>query len=260
MNSVLSNAQPTTAMDFSMTDCNGQVHTLYSELDSGNAIIMEFWMNNCQSCVDAGSVLEVMYQNLKPTCGNNVRYFQTAFNNAELCHDINTWVATNGFSSVPFDSGAAQVAYYGSFGMPTVAVAAGNTHQLLYLSTQGLPVNDTSIIATAIRNYCTTGAGVSENDFQNSVIVSPNPTSGVFNVQTRLPDGQVSKFQNPPAAWAGVQMNSIEVYNVFGECIHQHISTSSHQQIDLREASDGIYFLKINTEQGFIRKKIVVAK
>src|SRR3990172_12800080 len=197
LNSVIANAQPTTAMDFSMVDCNGQFHNLYSELDSGNAIIMEFWMDNCYPCVDAGIALEAMYQNLKTTvCGNKVRYFQTVFNDNDHCNVVNNWITTNGFSSVPFDSGAAQITYYGGFGMPTVAVAAGNTHQLLYLCKQGFPVNDTSVMASAIRNFCTTGAGVSENDFQNSIVISPNPSNGLFNVQCIMANRNTSTINH----------------------------------------------------------------
>ncbi len=150
-------SQPTTALDFSMIDCNGQFHNLYSELNSGNAIIMEFWMDGCAPCIVAGKALDSMYKELKATCGK-VRYYQTVFNDNSHCNVVLNWYNTNGFSSVPFDSGAAQVAYYGGFGMPTVAVAAGNTHQLLYLNNHGFPTGDTALVAAAIKNFCISGS------------------------------------------------------------------------------------------------------
>ncbi|MBI4930338.1 MAG: T9SS type A sorting domain-containing protein [Bacteroidetes bacterium] len=94
------------------------------------------------------------------------------------------------------------------------------------------------------QNYANTSVQKLVNDLQ--INIYPNPTSGQFNVQM--------------SGLANMQMNSIEVYNVFGECIHQHISTSSHQQIDLREAPEGIYFVKIETEQGIVSKKVVLMR
>ncbi|MDO8627782.1 MAG: T9SS type A sorting domain-containing protein, partial [Candidatus Diapherotrites archaeon] len=192
-----------------------------------------------------GIALEAMYQNLKTTvCGNKVRSFQTVFNDNDHCNVVNNWITTNGFSSAPFDSGAAQIIYYEGFGMPTVAVAAGNTHQLLYLCKQGFPVNDTSIIATAIRNYCTTSADITENDFQNSIVVSPNPTEGKFKVQSL-------KFK----------VQDFEIYNAVGEKVNAPLSPCPLSfEIDLSSYHNGIYFLKINAAQGVIQRKIVVTK
>ncbi|MBI4931536.1 MAG: T9SS type A sorting domain-containing protein [Bacteroidetes bacterium] len=76
---------------------------------------------------------------------------------------------------------------------------------------------------------------------KETISVNPNPTRGVFNVQ-------MSKFEN-------VQM---KIYNVYGECVHQHICTSAHQQIDLSEAPKGIYFIRINDSENVITKKLII--
>ncbi|MBI4929735.1 MAG: T9SS type A sorting domain-containing protein [Bacteroidetes bacterium] len=115
------------------------------------------------------------------------------------------------------------------------------------MTEQHTPVQITSLCSVV---------GVEEQQWQEEageIQVYPNPTSGLFNVQ-------MSKLANLPVPQAGVQMNSIEVYNVFGECIHQHISTSAHPHIDLSEAPEGIYFVKIETAQGIVSKKVVVAR
>ena len=53
----------TTIIDFNQYDCNGQYHNLYSELDSGYVIVMEFIMT-CSSCVLAGHALETIIADL----------------------------------------------------------------------------------------------------------------------------------------------------------------------------------------------------
>ena len=173
----------TTAMDFNMSDCaGGKMHHLFDELDSGNAVIMEFFMDNCSPCIDAGKALEPMYQHLKTVCGNKIRFFQTAFNNTYSCQQVAKWTGNNGFPSVPFDSGAVQVAYYGGFGMPTVVVAAGSAHQVLYLANQGFPAGDTVKIDSLIANFCAGGAGVNAIKNIFSFNFFPKPTSDNFIV------------------------------------------------------------------------------
>ena len=84
---------------------------------------------------------------------------------------------------------------------------------------------------------------VSVNNISDGFIanVYPNPNSGVFNVQ-------MSKFEN-------VQM---KIYNLYGECIHQQICTSAHQQIDVRGFSKGVYHLRVTSGNSIINKKIII--
>ena len=243
-------AQPTTAMDFTMNDCaSGQVHNLYSILDSGNAVIMEFFMINCSPCIDAGKALDSMYKKLKVDCPN-VRYSQTSFNNSDKCGAIYNWADSNNFSSVPFDSGAAQISYYGFFGMPTVAVAAGSTHKLLYLLISGgFNDNDTAVITDSIRKFCgpdTTGIPVIKNNFSFSVF--PKPASENFTISLAAKE-------------AGTLV--IELKNVLGE----NIQTLADEKISAGEwkrnfssygLSPGIYFLRMRLNNSVLAGKAVI--
>lgn len=241
-------SQPATAMDFTMNDCaTGQVHTLYSILDSGNAVIMEFFMLNCQPCIDAGKALDSMYKKLKVNCPN-VRFFQTSFNNSDKCGAIFNWWDSLGFSSVPFDSGAAQISYYGFFGMPTVAVAAGSSHKLLYLHTTGaFADSDTSIIADSIHTFCgTSGVMNPENTFSFSVF--PNPASDYFIIRFNAVESGILK---------------IELVNVLGKRIkiisEEKINPGSmSKSISSANIPKGIYFLKMQMNNTAYTDKLVI--
>ncbi len=191
----LAYAQPTVATDFTMNDCNGKMHNLFSELDSGNVVIMEFFMTSCQSCIDAGKDMKPMHQSLVNQYGNKVRFFQTGFNNTYSCATVLNWINTNNFISVPFDSGAYQVAYYGGMGMPTIAIAAGNTHKLLFLNV-GFNTSDTTIMGIEIRNFLdSVYAGVNNINTVVESSVFPNPASEQISISLNSKESGILKLE-----------------------------------------------------------------
>jgi len=196
----ISKAQ-TTALDFNTADCNGNMHHLFSELDSGNVVIMEFF-HTCVACISAANDMKPMIQNLVAQYGNKVRFYVAPEDDSETCTSVQNWVSTNGFSSiaVPFDSGGTQSSYYGQGGMPTIAVAAGNTHQLLYLASSntssGFGTSDTAIIGTAIRNFLdTTFAGIQNMSSAFSIAVFPNPITDNFAISIEVKEPGMLKLE-----------------------------------------------------------------
>lgn len=176
------NAQ-TTAVNFNMSDCNGNMHNLFSELDAGKVVIMEFFMLSCSPCIDAGNALDPMFTRLKATCSNNINYYQFGFTNSYNCSQITNWVTSHNFTSVPIDSGAYQVGYYNGMGMPSIAVVAGKSHKVLYLCNANTAsfdvVKDTAVIADSIRTFFNCKPTGIKKPTQNisSISLVPNPAS-----------------------------------------------------------------------------------
>ena len=78
-----------------------------------------------------------------------------------------------------------------------------------------------------------------------SIEISPNPSSGIFNLQ----------FQNSSL------LKSIDVLNVFGKKIFSSNRISDSQFVlNLSAQPNGIYFLQLKTESGMQNKIIVVNK
>ena len=82
---------------------------------------------------------------------------------------------------------------------------------------------------------------------EDAVSIFPNPSNGSFTIQ--MDKGQLS-----------INHYELSIYDLLGECIYQHIGTSSNLQIDLSEVKNGIYFLQLKTEQGVATKKLVINK
>ena len=168
----------TTAMDFNRMDCNGNMQHLFADLDSGNVVIIEFFMQNCGSCPIAGDKIEALKADLLAQFPGKIKSYAIGFNNTYSCASNAAWVNSNGFTAVPMDSGAAQVAYYGGMGMPTVvALGGGNAHLVLGEPYLGLTNSDTAAMADDIRDFLNaTGIDDSESPVI-SFTMFPNPSS-----------------------------------------------------------------------------------
>jgi hypothetical protein len=240
---------PATAYDFTMNDCNGQMHHLFSELDSGNVVVMEFFMLSCSPCIVAGHALDEMVVPLKKKYGEKVKFYQTGFTNSYTCTQIQSWRSTNGFNtSVPFDSGAVQVAYYGGMGMPTVVVVGGKDHKVLFSSMDFQPASDTATISKSIHAFFDPTGISTTYLLTSSISAFPNPASSTITLSFEL--------EKP-------ETFHLSILNMQGQKIADLLTTSlnrgtPHQIIELPVLENGIYFLQGDLSGNSFTKKITI--
>lgn len=84
--------------------------------------------------------------------------------------------------------------------------------------------------------------GIDEVSMENTTMVYPNPAKDVINVT------------------AASNINSIEVYSITGQLLISENGNDMQSQINVSELANGIYMMKISTEDGVINKKFNVAK
>jgi Secretion system C-terminal sorting domain len=248
-------AQVVKAMDFNMNDCNGKMHHLFGELDSQNVVILEFFMLSCSPCIVAGHELEGMLPHLRKSYGvNKVKFYHFGFTNSYTCSQITSWVSTNNFTSLPFDSGGMQVAYYGGMGMPTIAVVAGSNHQVLWLTDQNTPftANDTTVISNNISHFLDSISTL--NSIQNKPAI-------VFNIST---------YPNPASDRISISINSekagdlrLSLMSIEGKKVidisSENIKAGSWSKtVSLHELAGGLYFLRGEMNQESFTRKIIV--
>lgn len=238
-------SQVTTAQDFTTTDCASNTQNLYTHLDNEEVVIMEFFMT-CASCITAGQRITSMMNGVNTQYPGMVNFWALAYTNSYSCTTVNNWVTTNSISAMPIDSGAAQVAYYGGFGMPTVVVVAGSQHQVLYNSNSDGAAGDTAAIHAAIDNFFNTLSIDNSSNIQFSAF--PNPTTNILNIEfTMLLNSQVD-----------LQMMDISGM-VVKEISHSILSAGKHQfQIETSDLSDGIYFIRYHSNGKTSQYKVSV--
>lgn len=243
---VISNAQPTTAMDFTDNDCNGNMHNLFTTLDSGEVVILEYFMN-CSSCIVAGQTITPMYNQLAATYPGKVNFYAFAYNNTMTCATANSVIVGNGINAIPFDSGATQVAYYGGFGMPTVAVVAGGFHQVLFVNV-GFATGDTATMAAAIHNFFAT-IGVGENNSRvTSMSAFPNPATDNVQIDFEL-------TQNSDV--------TLQIVNTLGQIVREtqmgEVAQGKHTtNVSVSDLEAGVYFFRITTAEGVVARQVVI--
>jgi hypothetical protein len=240
---------PSVAYDFTMDDCNGKMHHLFSELDSGNVVIMEFFMLSCSPCIEAGHALDAMVAPLQKTYGKKVRLYQMGFTKSYTCTQIKDWVSTNGFAnSVPFDSGDVQVAYYGGMGMPTIAIVAGKDHQVLNINKAFEP-KDTAVMSKAIHDFFGGTLGISKTPTNNSSIsLFPNPASKNLIVSMKAEKAGMLSLTL-------MNIQGQKMVNLYNENVNAGTFSKS---ISLPDLANGIYFIRGEMNHQNFTKKITI--
>lgn len=249
LNKTITAQTPTTAYDFNMDDCNGNRHHLFSELDSGNVVILEFFMLSCNPCIAAGKSLDAMVVPLKKKYGEKVRFYQFGFTKSYTCTQIKNWVSTNGFTnSVPLDSGDVQVAYYGGMGMPTVVTVAGKGHDVLFTSMDYKPDTDTATISTAIHNFFNPTGILTNEDIASVVSLYPNPANNQFTLNLKTE-------KQGSLTLSLINLQGQTVFNLPSENLK---SGNWSKTIALPELKAGTYFLTGRLAEQFFTKKITI--
>ncbi len=243
----LTTAQVSTAMDFTMTDCNSTTHHLFADyLDNEEVVIMEFFMT-CPSCGTAGQKLDPMFMGLTTEFPGMVNFFAVAYTNSYSCTTVNNWRNTYTPNAIALDSGAAQVSYYGGMGMPTVVVVGGSNHQVIYNSQYDGAPGDTAAIHAAITNFfMTMGTENASDPIKFSAY--PNPVASNLHLELTITHPAPTNIQM-------IDMTG----KVVREISNKELSSGMHQfEVPTSDLSNGIYFIRINSNEKSSQYKISV--
>jgi thiol-disulfide isomerase/thioredoxin len=246
----ISNAQ-TTAMDFNTTDCNGNPAHLFSDLDSGKAVVLFYFMPSCGSCPPPAQKIQAMANNINASHPGKVKAYAFPFNNTTPCSYTQGWVTSNSLPLyAPMDSGATAVAYYGGFGMPTVVLVGGSTHRVMF-STLSFGTGDTLIMRDSILAMLgvTTPSAINQAATNaNNVAIYPNPATGNVAISLDL------KSQSELA---------IDVIDIMGKrvetiCVQKSVIGNYTTSFNTESLANGVYTLRINVNGSIENRKLNV--
>ncbi len=237
----------TTATDFNVADCNATMQHLFSELDAGKVVVISFVMP-CSSCAPP-SLAALNTVNSYSSSNPGQVLFYLADDNAGLsCVDINAWASSYGLASATiFSNAAVAMSDYGTPGMPKIVVLAGTNHLVYFNKNNSTAASGLSIaIDSALA-----AVGVSENvNSKVMLTVFPNPAIDVLTLEYSLTHAS-------PIA--------LKVVNIVGANItsltkQEQKSVGVHNTtINISSLSNGVYFVKITSNEGVEMVKFTVA-
>ncbi len=190
---ILAQSPPTVAMDFTADDCQGITHNLFSELDEGNVILMEFVMlDPCIACVKVRELLQPISSAFEASHPGRYKLYTIGWTNSITCADMEAWMDKHIFANIFFQGNGDMTDYYGGMGMPTVVLVAGKDHKVLYVSdvNNGFNKADTAIIRARIAEALT-AAEVKPLILKDETAVYPNPATDIIRIASEA-FGQVS--------------------------------------------------------------------
>lgn len=236
----------TTAPDFTVTDTEGHTHNLYTILNSGKYVCVDFFFTTCPPCIETVPYFKQTYTNFG--CNGEDIFFISIDNgdsNAEVIAFENSHVGGNsGYPTVSGDDGggnAVNVAYNpGAY--PTYILIAPN-HQIV--ETDMWPINDAGSFTTFFSNHslvpksCAVTGVDNADEKLESVIVYPNPVVNSLQIKT------------------SEKLKSVRIFDVLGNLlVNEIIVTTNKYEVDMTGFQTGVYFAEVTSEQGMVIKKI----
>ena len=246
------NAQ-TTAMDFTQMDCSGTSRNLFTDLNAGKVVIMEWYMGpSCQPCKDAAKEIEGLKTKLLATYPGKVMSYAWGFQDSYTCSATQSWVSGLGSSAIPMDTGAAMVAYYGGFSMPTVVVVGGTDHKVLYIANPGnggYSNGDTSKMRTAIKNFFSPTAVSSLPSNISNVSIFPSPAQSDVSIQ----------LQTNAATTIQVQVLSLNGQVVM-QLPAEKVTGNYARKLNTQILAAGEYMVRIAADGETITRRLSIVK
>ena len=234
----ISKAQ-TTGMQFSGKDCDGNSVDLFADLDAGKVVILFYYMPSCGSCPPPAQKIQKMANGINKTHPEKVKGYAFPFQNSTTCTYSTTWVSSNGLGTLytAMDSGAAQVAHYGGFGMPTIVVLGGKDHKVIF-STLSFSTSDTI-------------------EMKNKILAQLNASAGITNLPNTV--NAFSIYPNPAKDHISINLDIKEYINLTLDIIdltgkqvaiitNEKLSGNVTKQFSTAELPNGYYLVRLQVD------------
>jgi hypothetical protein len=233
--------------DFTVNDCAGNSHHLYSELDGGKVVVIT-WVMPCGACIAIASTAATTVQGYSSTYPGRVKFYLSDDYADTPCNTLTSWASTNSITTnAVFSDAAVSMADYGGPGMSMqkTVILGGANHTVFYNVNGTVSAN---AMKTAITNALAATTGIPNNNISMGLSVFPNPALYDTKITYTL-----TKATNV----------SIELMNILGEKVNTTslgVQSPGKQeyQINVETLKEGVYFIKLNAGEAVETIKITV--
>ena len=229
----------TTASDFTATDTDGNSFNLFSVLNSGKYVCLDFFFTTCGPCQQTCPFFKETFTNYG--CNTQDIVFLSIDNgntDAEVdAYEVTFLGGNAGYSAISGTQGGGNTicSAYGIGAFPTYILIAPNKQ---IIETDMWPITnaasfDTFINAHSLVQKSCLSASIEEVAAPVSISFYPNPA--INNVIIKTSNNE--------------KMNNVKIYDVLGKLlINQFINNEERYGLNVSELEKGIYYLEITTE------------
>lgn len=233
----------TNATNFTANDCNSNSHTLFTELDNGNIVVLA-WIMPCLSCtgpVKTAYNIAKSY-NSKPAYAGRVKFYLIDDFGDQNCTYLSNWATNNNigpdilsvFDNAP-GGNIIKEDDYGGTGMPHICIVGGTDHKIFFNKFNS-DADDPGGIEYAIFSALTP-TSVDDDLMKNPVVeLYPNPSSNVINLDYTM---------NIP------NIVTLEIHDVVGKKVFTETkvahSGKNSREINIDNLLNGTYFIVLKS-------------
>ena len=236
----------TTAVDFTVTDTQGNSHNLFTYLNAGKYVCIDFFYKDCPACVTTTPYLQTTFQHFGCNEGDLIIL---AISSQDNDATLSSYANTNGFA-FPFISsstggGSSVHSTYGISATPTFILIAPNKN---IVERDMWPLANAQALISKISSNgvqaqaCT--SNIDEN-FKFEINTYPNPVENVFNVIA-----------------SNINQIQFEVIDILGKTVMMESQNSNDGQftIDMSSLKSGLYFVRYSNKHEIIGSSKIVKK
>ncbi|OFZ65171.1 MAG: hypothetical protein A3D92_19350 [Bacteroidetes bacterium RIFCSPHIGHO2_02_FULL_44_7] len=229
----------TTATNVTVTDCAGNDHTLFDELDAGKIIVIG-WTMPCNSCAVPLKDVHDAALAFEATNPGVVEFWLVDDYANTQCPTIEAWASANAMTNAIFFSSAElDMLDYGSAGMPKVVIVGCTDHKIYYNKNN----TPTGAHATAaIQNILDDlaigcSANVSEESTELSALLEcfPNPAENELTIRVNL---------NTPSEL------HYSIFSYSGQLVRTFMTSELETTISVSDLDNGMYLLQVSDAKG----------
>lgn len=236
----------TVAADWTITDCDGNSHNLYTYLDNEEVVIMAFAMG-CASCYDAGPALIGKRNDYAVSHPGKVKaFYMDYWAGNECAAHILPNVGMYDYDGIMAHCNVEKTFYFGSaVPMPGIVIAAGSNHEVIYQSLSFME-EDTLEIKQAIDSFFMTVSVKAHLFTTPQVNVYPNPASSMVTIQ-------LNGFE--PGTYT---ISLVDATGKLSKVYRQAFMSNTSAQLDIHDLPKGLYNVNVNINNTPTSQKLLI--
>ena len=238
--------QLTQAVDFTVTDVHGVQHNLFSILNGGQYVCIDFFFTTCPPCITTSPMYAQTYQDFG--CNQEDIFFIAIdvgdTDQEVIAYENSVFGGTPGYPSVSGvdDGGNAVVTTYGIGAYPTYILIAPNQQ---IVEQDMWPISSAATFATYFAGHgltpknCTTVGLFNPDSEQEGITVYPNPAKDLLQVQ--VPE----------------DANELRIYDAIGQLVYSERLTGVNNGVDISAFNEGVYIVEVFTDTRSFASKFI---